>query len=541
MSAVKEHLEQVDDPLVTPEELAYDALSQPEKTVGADMVDALYPPLRKTQPKVVAPREIEPRRPAVAPVRLAPQPVQVPERPPVEPPRPRISVPPVEPPRVTLEPDEFEPLELPKVAGLGATSRRRKADELLERDPPQTAEKTAEYLWQSHAILTSTAFIRASGAEALVGRTITPMLRHEHARGGGKGNPNDVVLVLDEPIESPNQFQRLGGAYKTASLLTWTSKMDCPSFGLPAGPTGSGLWGSCPGAVGGQSLLAGTAQQEKQQKNIVAVHNKADKRRLEQLHEGPKAFSWAEVASVNLADCVCQSCYAEKNNYQYMNRQLDGLVRLAWADAAVENGSFVAVLDYAVKHADYFLDGREGGPPERIANASNPNEPGRFFRIHDSGDFFSEAYYKAWCEVAALNPDVTFWAPTRIWALSPDRKQRDHESEKFKWLKDTPPPENLIVRPSTYMFNRPAALLEHLQDQGYAAPTTSYQHDAKKPRPLYHPDGYPYHWSCQAYEGKKTTCRHALNPQEHLEGLPATSGCRACWIYPNLSINYRKH
>jgi hypothetical protein len=31
-------------------------------------------------------------------------------------------------------------------------------------------------------------------------------------------------------------------------------------------------------------------------------------------------------------------------------------------------------------------------------------------RIHISGDFFSESYFKAWCNVAAARPDITFYA-----------------------------------------------------------------------------------------------------------------------------------
>lgn len=37
----------------------------------------------------------------------------------------------------------------------------------------------------------------------------------------------------------------------------------------------------------------------------------------------------------------------------------------------------------------------------------------RYVRIHVSGDFFSQAYFDAWAEVAALRPDIVFYAYTK--------------------------------------------------------------------------------------------------------------------------------
>ncbi len=46
-------------------------------------------------------------------------------------------------------------------------------------------------------------------------------------------------------------------------------------------------------------------------------------------------------------------------------------------------------------------------------------------RIHDSGDFYSQAYYDAWCEIARAMPDRTFYAYTKslnfdLWTNKPD-------------------------------------------------------------------------------------------------------------------------
>lgn len=45
-------------------------------------------------------------------------------------------------------------------------------------------------------------------------------------------------------------------------------------------------------------------------------------------------------------------------------------------------------------------------------------------RIHGSGDFFNQKYFDRWCETAAANPDVQFWAFTKsiqYWVNSMDK------------------------------------------------------------------------------------------------------------------------
>jgi hypothetical protein len=54
-------------------------------------------------------------------------------------------------------------------------------------------------------------------------------------------------------------------------------------------------------------------------------------------------------------------------------------------------------------------------------------------------------------------------------------------------------------------------------------------------------DGDPYHWQCQAYMGEEGhSCRAAESPPVEAGGTGKV-GCRACWIAPALSINYKKH
>jgi hypothetical protein len=419
-----------------------------------------------------------------------------------------------------------------RVGGLGATRRtseqQARAEVVRNKRLSREAEKASESLNTSHAQLVRTVWQRVGAAEALEGRRITPMRASDRGPVRKGDDPNELFLVLDQRIEDVQAWAGMAQSLGATRLLSWTTKMDCPSYSLPAGPTGSSILGSCPGAAGGQSI-SDPKRMQRQQVAVAEVHQ-GGKRRLEQLRGEPfTPKEWVETSSVNLADCVCQSCYAEKSHYAYTSNQLGALIRLVWTNLAVDMGTFVEVLDYAIKNADYKLNGDGKMPRERIKFADS-SEPAKFFRIHDSGDFFSEKYFKDWVEIAALNPDVMFWAPTRVWA----------QGKNTDWVANARVPENLIIRPSAYMFNRPAGLISHL-GHGYAAPSVSYAVDKQKPLPNYMADGDPYHWQCQAYMGEEGhSCRAAESPPVEAGGTGKV-GCRACWIAPALSINYKKH
>lgn len=212
------------------------------------------------------------------------------------------------------------------------------------------------------------------------------------------------------------------------------------------------------------------------------------------------------------------NCYATGGNYRYGSKQLTQVVVLAWTRQAVKDGSFVEVMDWAVKNANYHLDASS------IDGTSYPPEHrGLFFRIHDSGDFFSREYLAAWKAVADANPDVTFWAPTRVWATSWGIRAVNEINRN---------PRNLILRPSSYEVNSPA--LEGL-GPGWASWSVVYAKAVKPPGGPMHASG-PFNWDCQAYaaEAEAHSCRHALAPD-------GATGCRACWLHPELSVNYTLH
>ncbi len=94
-----------------------------------------------------------------------------------------------------------------------------------------------------------------------------------------------------------------------------------------------------------------------------------------------------------------------------------------------------------------------------------------FFRLHYSGDFFSEEYTKAWKQVMLRFPQVQFWAYTRsLWAvqflrdipnltlfISVDpvnqklafaiyEKNKDQTNIGLAWMGNTSPPEYKFVK-----------------------------------------------------------------------------------------------
>ncbi|AKF03384.1 hypothetical protein DB32_000533 [Sandaracinus amylolyticus] len=205
-------------------------------------------------------------------------------------------------------------------------------------------------------------------------------------------------------------------------------------------------------------------------------------------------------------------------------------------------GDLTALFDYAVKNANYYLNGRRGASDdaERSHRRRGERDCRRYFRLHDSGDFFTPVYLAVWKTVANLNPDVSFWAPSRVWVNETLR-------EAVNVVNGPAEHSNLVIRPSAFHINEPAPDPRAL-GVGWAAGATTYK-DALKPAGprVSAPDGRrpPYDWDCQAYdpENELASCREARAPDGRV-------GCRACWTYGTrspeggpggLAINYTLH
>lgn len=385
----------------------------------------------------------------------------------------------------------------------------------------------------SHAGLVTLAYVREAVYGLLEGRGYVV----QAGTRDGK-DKRTVYMILDEPVgPGPAWNPTTDASIKQFKLLSWTSKMNTPSWSLPAGALVLG--GACPGALGGQSVVGDTAL--------------AGAAKLVNLGLGRPAD-----AKVNVANAICQHCYATGGQYSTSNVQYAQILRYLWTRRAIDqpavapDGSastvFVETMVYAIQNANYRLDGGKTSTDETgVEEQQLPSEPSkqRFFRLHDSGDFFSPEYFAQWKQIADRLPDITFWAPSRIWATS-------WGIETVEQINSDP--RNLVIRPSAFEVGEAGPVLK----RGWAAATTVLrvadnagmrpdweQHvasrEARNDAPRAGTDPR-YDWDCRAYatDDKKATCRKAVAPPGM--GDPKTGkGCRACWMLPQLRVNYSLH
>jgi hypothetical protein len=370
-------------------------------------------------------------------------------------------------------------------------------------------EKGGHALQASHAELTRLAYSRKIILEQLRHRTFEVVVESRN-----------VVLRLDEAVTGPEWNRAGAGNIRNIKLLSWTKKMGCPSFSLPAGAPQLG--GTCPGAIGGQSVVP--------QKSLLAAQE-----RIYKITGKP----------VSLPDATCERCYATGGNYYYGSQLTAQTIRDLWARQAMKDGTFVDTMSWAIENANYML---EGGTVEK-ANYDPERHPGRYFRIHDSGDFFNPEYLETWKHVTEnfrTGADrIEFWAPTRVWAT-------DWGAAAIKKHGG----DNFIIRPSSYHVNEDAAKVmqggaawsvcwnKTVKDRTLDFPRASQTGGSGVPSvKRSHGEGEPFTWDCQAYAVKDEahSCRNARGPVQTGAGPHGDLGCRACWVQPKLSVNYTEH
>jgi hypothetical protein len=315
------------------------------------------------------------------------------------------------------------------------------------------------------------------------------------------GLPELPRLVFDRPVMALTgkaDVRGEGGTlepYTSANLFTKTSKMSALSFSLPAG--GDKWQGTCP------------AEQLQR-----ATGNYMAKIPTDWKGQGVEA---------QREKFICAACYAGKGQYPMDTTQMPQLARLYWVKnlLAQDNGPVVlaAELIRALTWATAALQRQKRDKKDYL-------DP-RFFRIHDSGDFFGPDYYEAWKIVCHhFTQTISFWAPTREWVHA--------QTGMRNLLRDLPP--NLALRPSAIHVGDPAP-----QVPGMSAGTTVAL------------DQSISDWNCPVYsevEGEeKKSCRGALDGQppelaaQIRQGLGISPGkdCRVCWVGKRWSVNYSPH
>lgn len=393
-------------------------------------------------------------------------------------------------------------------------------------------------LAKPHSELSNLMWARAAVLKELSTRSIS-VERREILTGvpqemAGLGRPAQYYFRLTKP-GSPNvpapiphdtvpwwglsgEHDR-GGAY----AFSTNSKMNCPTFDLPAG---SGpMAGTCPGAIAGQSVVP-------------------EKTRLAAAKDVIEA-----TGHYSLEKSVCEYCYATGSKYAEASTQMKELIVFGFVRRMVMGGpESRAVL------AKILYEGVLGA--EEFFLAGDPTRRFGFLpvRVHSSGDFFDKDYAQVWLDVAwmllkneqAGGRKVILWAPTRT--------QVNAGFAKF-WA-TAKVPENFVIRPSGFHVDdaapRPVMTRYTANGQKIAgAEGTSVIHKDIAPAAM----GEKYDFQCQTYgldEGSRT-CAISSPPLLDSNGNPVrnerggvseddeTCGCRACWLRPELRVNYAFH
>jgi len=422
----------------------------------------------------------------------------------------------------------------PVIAGRFGPHREPRFELLEERQPTTSYPKAGESI-QPHVIL-----LRAPVYE-IVEEVFAAGLTYETRAGMRR-------VALQRPITGDDYYNALLAAYGligitgraarekittkrgehvkigSFSVLTETSKMGCYSFNLPAGPVFQG--GTCPASELG-FMMQTDAELAKQQKRLSVSE------------------------SIDVGDFICNGCYAIKGCYGNPSMVFMMGLRKKLVQDWMAEGTFVERMVAAI-------DGARGRSRKRMSKARKANRwkipHPDFFRIHDAGDMFSPAYTRAWFDVCEALPDVNFWAPTRMWALSGGTMREVRRGV----------PANLALRPSALHFGEAPPRVIYAGSAraaigGEAAPGIAAGSGSGPTPPR-------RAWECPAYEHvtrgggaepvmvqgaevlKGGTCARAHGPESPFRGgddpmqSPDTGyGCRACWLAPDRPIFYHEH
>jgi hypothetical protein len=85
-----------------------------------------------------------------------------------------------------------------------------------------------------------------------------------------------------------------------------------------------------------------------------------------------------------------------------------------------------------IANLEYVLGDPDGWRDQMLAEVGKPKMVGRYVRIHDAGDFYSEDYLRLWIDIAVRTPDVTFYAYTKEVSLF--KRLAGEIPENFRYL-----------------------------------------------------------------------------------------------------------
>jgi hypothetical protein len=273
-------------------------------------------------------------------------------------------------------------------------------------------------------------------------------------------------------------------------------------------------------------------------------------------------FSWGipyeqtcpgNKASVKKARGLCKLCYAAGGNYLYPNViSTMGKRR----ELSRNTDKFIATMLDALKRPWSYAHLSSELPPD-VRQFYKTHMPGKFFRIHDSGDFWAPQYIDAWTEIVHARQDLNFWAPTRAWASpvswkSPVDGKTYTRKAMFAALERLAAEENIVVRPSMLAFDDYPELVKEMGVQGFSAPSGALtlwdvnktvkgeKHSFKPVVPKSEISADESWWReaficpMSKHASARFNCQNAVGPD-------GNTPCRACWTNPELRVVYPTH
>ena len=413
-----------------------------------------------------------------------------------------------------LETEEFHwpedaGLDTPGLSGLGAAKTRT----------------DKEILGASNSELTKLLWIRTLVQKELAKRTFRLVADPSESPG------LSIQLSSPMPKDTVPWFGMSVNMQRIAVFST-NSKMRCPTFDLPAGS--NFVAGTCPAAGPAQATSLGRGDPGG------SLLTTIDGRRVLKLYPD---------VEYNAVRAVCGECYATGGLYGYTSVQVVEMAHLALMRAAISDPSIreavIQAFLWEIPRLPYdrFQDGegtvdeqgrivaKKAGdtPPEEVhkrmrewRSIQHPNGYPRVVRVHSSGDFFDLDYCRLWVEIAQRlyathGMDILLWAPTRT-----------HVLPAFaNYWKTANVPENFIIRPSAY----------HIGDAAPGAQGLASGTSVLTPNETKAARGEKYDHQCGVYGLKKETSKTCVEAPDPM----SKPGCRACWVNPELRINYVAH
>jgi hypothetical protein len=144
---------------------------------------------------------------------------------------------------------------------------------------------------------------------------------------------------------------------------------------------------------------------------------------------GPSFSLPAGKACPNRKGDICKHCYATKGCYRYTPVREAQEIRFAWTRKAMQTSA---------------------GQDQWVTTMSEAIRTSRapYFRGHDSGDFFSVEYLRAWIGVCENLTDVRFWFPTREYQSKASTELLPVLNPRLALLRKLASLPNVTVRPS---------------------------------------------------------------------------------------------